>query len=260
MPKSSSDPRAGIRMTMVLTALSEADDFQSLSEIAALTSLPPSTVHRLLEQLAEVGWVARGANRSYGVGPELSRVGALASSRLDIIEVAKPFMQMVVADCNETCMLGLYMPNTMQMTVVAKVDSKYPLKYRPRLNVHRTLLWGASGQAILAWLPAVTVALLCRDAPPSPADPSRRLDCDALQEELALIRARGYAATSGQRTAGAVGIAVPILGGKHSVIGDLCLTIPEFRYHAHDLPRYVKLLNEAVSSTARALGKQRRWR
>lgn len=257
MARSVSDPRAAVRISAVVSALAEADTFLSLSKIADSTLLPPSTVHRLLEQLVDIGWVCRGPQRTYGVDTELSRIGALASAKLDIVSIAQPAMQKVVRDCNETCMLGLYMPATLQMVVVSKIDSKYPLKYRPRLNVHRTLLWGASGLAILAWLEDDVVNTLFASAPRRPTNPAIALDIEKTRERILEIRAQGYAIAHGERTRGAVGIAVPILGGPNGVVGDLCLTIPEYRYNPLDLKHYVRLLNEGVKSVARTLGERR---
>lgn len=252
MPSSNSDPRGGVRMALVLKALAEAEGFIGLSAISSLIGLPPSTVHRLLEQMVETGLARRGEHRSYGVGQEFSRIGALAAAKLDIISLARPAMQRVVYDCNETCMLGVYLPQSLNMAIVAKVDSAYPLKYRPLMNVQRTLAWGASGLAILAWLPKAEADAIIERAPTSPADDRVAADPNQLWERLRDIRARGYSVTFSERTAGAVGIAVPLLDYQQKVYGDLCLTIPDIRYQPEAEANYVRLLKDAAQETSRA--------
>ena len=49
-------------------------------------------------------------------------------------------------------------------------------------------------------------------------------------DELAAIRARGYALSFGQRIAGAVGIFAPVYGAGGRVTGSLGFTIPEQRF------------------------------
>lgn len=251
MTSSSSDFRGGVRMALVLKALAEAEGFIALTEISCLVGLPLSTVHRLLEQLVETGLARRGDHRSYGVGQEFSRIGALAAAKLDIVGFAKPAMQRIVNDCNETCMLGVYLPKSLNMAIVAKVDSAYPLKYRPLMNVHRTLVWGASGLAILAWLPKAELDVIIENAPNSPADIHVTADPRKLEERLKAIREKGYAVTFSERTTGAVGIAVPLLDNQRKVYGDICLTIPDIRYNPQAEANYVRLLKDAANQISR---------
>lgn len=252
MPVSHSDPRGGIRVALILKALAEAEDYVGVSALAASTQLPASTVHRLLEQLVESGLARRGEQRSYGVGPEFSRIGALASAKMKIVDVARSAMQNVVFECNETCMLGVYLPRSFNMAIVAKVDSAYPLQYRPLINVHRTLPWGASGLAILAWLPPADIEAVIERAPPSPADASVVIAPQQLRDRLAQIREQGYVITFSERTIGAVGIAVPLLDQRQLAYGDLCLTIPEIRYRPASEASLVRLLQNAALAVARS--------
>jgi DNA-binding IclR family transcriptional regulator len=254
MDKVGSDPRAGVRFAAVLRALAEGADLESLNHIAQMANLPVSTVHRILEQMVELGLAERGRNRLYGIGCEFSRIGALAAQKLDIVRVARPFMQSIVAECNETCLLGLYMPTTRQLAFVEKIDAKFPLKYRAQMNVHRTLAWGATGRVILAWLPQQAIDEILANAPPSPADQSQRPDPDAIRGCLEQIRQRGYAKSCGERTAGAVGIAAPIFRGNMGIAGDLCLTIPAFRFERTLEARYARLLIDAANELSRLLG------
>jgi DNA-binding IclR family transcriptional regulator len=58
----------------VLRALPDADQRRQVSSVAELTSIPRSTVHRLLVQLRRVGAVELGADGRWWVSPELVEV------------------------------------------------------------------------------------------------------------------------------------------------------------------------------------------
>jgi len=252
--RAGSDPRASVRIIGVLTALAEAGEAQSLSHIAETVGLPVSTVHRILDQLVELGLVERMAHRQYGVGDEFSRIGALAAQKLDIARLARPLMHQVVQNSNETCLLGLYMPLRRKLAFVEKIDARYPLKYRVSMNVHRTLAWGAAGHAILAWLPQTVIEEILAADERSIGRPSVPVDPVRVREKLAQVREQGYAMTRGEHTPDAVGIAAPVFRAGGRVVGDLCLTIPAFRFDATAHAHYARLLVTAATQLSRALG------
>ena len=71
-----------------------------------------------------------------------------------------------------------------------------------------------------------------------------------LEEEMARVRERGYAITTGQRIYGAVGIAAPIFGMGHRVLGDIGITVPEQRFHPDSEQRYSVLVKRAAAHAA----------
>jgi DNA-binding IclR family transcriptional regulator len=248
------DPRAGVRFAAVLTALAESQGFCALSQIAQRVGLPHSTVHRILEQMVELGLAQQGPGRLYGVGMEFSRIGALAAMQLDIAAQARPILERITAYCNETSLLGVFHPATGSMAFAFKVDAKYPLKYKAQLHVHRTLVWGATGHAILAWLPPSRIDDILEHASSSPAQPALCLRREDLLRKLDRTRERGYAVSHGERTMGAVGIAAPVFKEGGEVVGDLCLTIPEFRYDASLEDQLGRLLVAGAAELSRKLG------
>jgi DNA-binding IclR family transcriptional regulator len=235
------------RVAQLLRHLAEGDDHQSVTALAQAVSLPPSTVHRLLQLLKQQGMVQFDpATRAYGVGMEFYRLSAHVVKKVQIPAVARPFMVDLVSKCNETCLLGIYLPAVSKMMFAEKVDPTHPVRYV--INMHRPspLVWGATGRAILAFLPPAEIQKALAEAEPSPVT-GETPQPQVLQRELAEIRSRWYAVTAGQKTPGAVAIAAPIFG-PDGTVGDLCLTIPQFRY---DQGREQELASLLVGSAMR---------
>ncbi|MGH3657683.1 MAG: helix-turn-helix domain-containing protein, partial [Micromonosporaceae bacterium] len=67
-PGSGAKASAIAKAVVVLEALVEQ---RRLSAIARSTGLPTSTVHRVLQELATLGWVREGEERDYMLGPGL---------------------------------------------------------------------------------------------------------------------------------------------------------------------------------------------
>lgn len=244
-----------LRLVGVLRHLAEEQGEVTVKGLAGALALPPSTAHRLLGQLARAGMVeADGRRHRYRPGLEYYRLAALISGRMDIGELARPIMQAVVAECGETCLLGLYLPADRKMMFVARADSDHPLRYR--LNMHRPLsvVWGASGRAILAYLPETEVTAILESRENSPATGTAQPSPTAMRKLLAQVRARGSSVSHGEKIPGAVGIASPVFRAGGDVVGSLSITVPEIRYKAKSEARLAALVRSHAAELSRALG------
>lgn len=200
-------------------------------EMAQALGVAPSTVHRILGQLEEEQIVQSEPDSGrYRLGVEFFRLAWRATSRFSISSAALPLMRELVAACNETAILGVYDSVRQEMIFTAAVESQHPLRYVLELNKWLPVYAGATGLAIMAFLPEqerreiVTRTRLAPLTERTVTDPAR------LEREMEQIRRQGYAITRGQRIPGAVGMGAPIWGPDGRVVADLALTIPEHRF------------------------------
>jgi DNA-binding IclR family transcriptional regulator len=214
------------RSVKLLQYLSENGQ-TTIRDASAALSLAPSTTHRLLDLLGREDIVEHDrVERTYRIGPEFFRLAAKVYERYDIRTLALTVLHEIVEVCDETCLLGLYLPNPGKMTFAAKVDSSKALRYQLPLNTQISVFWGASGRSILAFLPKEHIDRIFAQEGAAPASneavpPRRRLD-----KELAEIREAGIAVSRGQKIPGAVGIGAPVFGASGAIIGCLAATIP----------------------------------
>lgn len=249
---------AGIvgRVTTMLKVLAEIEGEAGLGEIATRMNLPASTTHRLLQMLADEGFVERGAgSRTYKAGLEFLRVGGLLASRADLSALAEPFMQAVVQACDETCMLCLHVPRRHCAMVVKALHGSHPLRYQAVLYEPSSLAWGATGLGILAFLPEPVIDETLALEDPSPADARKALKPAQVKRELARVREQGYAHTHGQKIKGAVGFSAPVFNSS-GVVAALCITLPESRFEARMEARLSRVLIEQARLFSQSLG----WR
>jgi IclR family transcriptional regulator, acetate operon repressor len=222
-------------------------------ELALDLGMQPSTVSRLLNKLVEERLVHRDSNGSFALGLEMSRLGSLATKKLDVRAIARPMLEQITAACNETSILGLYDSMRGEMVRVLGVNSTHPLAYVVRMNEWTQIYNGASGLGILAFLPEAEQAVIVKRAVAAATPETPWLQEAALSAELAAIAERGYARTHGQRVPGAVSISAPIIDGTRTVIGDVILTLPEFRADPAEEPELAKLVVKAASAISDTL-------
>jgi len=230
-----------------------AGDAWPLGEIAAGVGMHPATVHRVLGQLVEDGLVRQAPGGAYGLGLEFLRLAWLGSRRESLRDVAEPELRALTADTGETSWLGLYEPSRREMLFAASVESPQPIRQVRPVNEWRPVHGGASGRALLAFLPeAEREAVLA--GPLDAVTPNTVTDADALRRQLGEVRARGYAVSRGERVLGGVGIAAPILAGDGRLLGVIGIGLPEQRYRASDEARLAKRVIAAAAAVARSAG------
>lgn len=238
----------------VLTAMADEDVPRTIREIARATNLPPSTVHRLFAALVPLEVVERDRDGAYRLGLEFYRMAARATARTSVTNIAVPGLQRLVEQTGETAYLALYSPVRRHMIFVERVECAHPLRYVVELNQWAPISVGASGLAILAFLPAAQIDFILKDLREQRSEVRTDVEIHDLIKELERIRERGYAFSIGQRTPGAVGFAAPIRDAAEKVIGDIGLTVPEARFEAESQQRLATLLMLAASDISGKLG------
>ncbi len=205
-----------------------------LREIATGVAMHPSTLHRVLAHLQTDGLVQQEPETGrYRLGLGFLRLAWKAADHHPVREVALPWLKELVNSTGETALFALFDPTRQEMMLAATMDSPHPIRQIRQIAEWLPVTAGATGLAILAFLPeAEQRAILGR---PLPALTSQTTtDRVALEQALVRVRQQGYALTRGERTPGAVGIGSPIFGPVGQIIGSVGITLPEQRFRSED--------------------------
>lgn len=178
-----------IRTVEILRAIGNAGDDLTLSDIAERTGLPRSTVHRIVQTLQGVHFVAKGAGvGGIRLGPEFDRLAR--NSRHALTPTMRPFLENLARETSEgaslTVLEGLNVRFLDQAIVgqglraVTLVGTTFP--------AHCT----ANGKILLAALPR---PVLRRMLPKKLESRTHRTieDSERLMDELDRITAEGVA-------------------------------------------------------------------
>ena len=232
------------RTLAVLTVMAEAGGSIGVTDVATALGLPTSTSHRLLDLLRGAGFVERDATqRRYRPGLQFLRVASLVTQNTSFATLCQPALERLMAKTGETAMYCEYLPDNHMAAYAAKSDSSHSLRYRITLFEPAPVECGASGLAILSFLPSPLRASLCATPRPSPLT-GKRPSSKTLADLIEVTRRKGFAFSSGEKLPDSVGIAVPIRLSGERPIGSLTLTIPLTRFVRSKLKAYVALLSE----------------
>ena len=211
--------------------LDSGADSIGVREAAAALDMTPSAAHRSIAALVEEGFLRRMPEGGrYGLGLELFRLVHQAKEQFPLKSLAMPAMERLRDLCGEAVFLNLYDTARHEIIGVAVAESRQPLRYVVVLQEWKLLHVGASGLAILAFLPEAERLQIYAATELRAATDASITDPEQMEAQLEQIRSDGYALTKGQRINGAVGMAAPIYGPRNALIGSLGISIPEPRF------------------------------
>jgi DNA-binding IclR family transcriptional regulator len=243
------------RTLAVLTVMAEAGGAVGVTDVAKALGLPMSTSHRLLDLLRGAGFVERdAAQRRYRLGLQFLRVANLVTQNTSFATLCQPALERITAKTGETALYCEYLADHHMAAYAAKCDSSHSLSYRITLFEPAPVECGASGLAMLSFLPPPIRASVCTAPRPSPLT-GKRLSGSALARRIETVRRKGFALSNADKLPDSIGIAVPVRLSEERPVGSLTLTIPEGRFVKSKLRAYVALLSEEarlLSSTRMA--------
>jgi IclR family acetate operon transcriptional repressor len=235
----------------LLEALASTDEL-GVSELAARTRLVPSTAHRLLATLVSRGYAAQSAaNGRYLLGYKLLELTSGLQDRLERLRsAARPHLEAIMEQTGETTnLVVLEGPNAVYIESVTGTRSvRLFTEIGQAIPAHTS----GSGKALLAWRAAADVQALFGDGPLAASTPRTLTSIEALTEDVAEIRRRGYATDDEEHELGVACVATPVLDATGLPLAAISVSGPTPRMQ--DTAGLAELLRGHAADVSAALG------
>lgn len=220
-----------------------------ISEASRELGIARSTAHRLLGMLEHYEFAQREpASRGYRAGPALVSLGLAAVVRMDIRRQARPHMERLAREVEETAtLMGLEGAN---VRFLDSVESPHPIRVGARTGLLRPAHCTSAGKAILAALPREQLdALYPGDELPGLTERSitTRRELDEVLEE---IRRVGYATNLGESDIGLVAVGVAIPNVAAPPLAGLGVAAPETRLSREQINTIADAARRAADAIA----------
>jgi IclR family acetate operon transcriptional repressor len=224
------DP-VGKALAVLLALADEPDGPWSVRGLARDLETSPATVHRIFTSFESRRMLTRDEDGGYVPGPQLFRVCRSLQDGYSPVRLARPHIEALAEESGEAVLLGAYEPARHEMMFIDVVRAAHPLHYDVGLHRWMPVHSGATGLAILAFLPeperrAIYAAGLPR------LTSATLVSAEELETASARIREQGHAHSVAQRLTGAAAVAAPIFDSVGDVFGDVSVTVPEQRFEA----------------------------
>ncbi len=241
----------GLRL---LHLFASTDGGLTASQIAKLSGLPVSTVHRFLVNLESAGFLNCSGTGSYHLGVACFSIGQAALSQLDIRRLSLPYLQELNQNTRET--IHLTVRHGLSAVYVDKLDSPEPLRIYSRIGAAVPMHCTAVGKVMLAYMPAEELAAIL------PQLEFKRLTANSignlqeLQTHLQKVRKNGYACDLEEYEPHIRCIAVPIWDHSGAVNASVSITGPAVRMSLTRLRQLAPLIQATGDRISKELGYQ----
>lgn len=182
-------------------------DHRSLTEIARDLGIPPSTAYRQVATLVAEGYLVRLANGQHAVGHRLLRLLGRVDEKQMIANAAGPALHRLAARVGAIVQLGT-LDNEM-VTYRIKTGQGAGRLFT-KVGMQMEAYCTAIGKVLLAELPERELDAYLSNGPFVPLTERTIVAPQHLHEELAKVRADGYAVDDGEAAEGLFCLAVPV--------------------------------------------------
>lgn len=236
------------RMAKLLDAISDNGGLASLKILSAETGLHPSTAFRILASLVEQGYVERDDSGHYLLGARLLQLGARVRAHLDVRKEARPIMDWLRNEIDET--VNLTQREGDEIIYVERATSNRIMRVEQVIGSHAPLHVTAVGKLMLA----EGGVQGCRDYAERTGLPAYTdntiTDVDELVETSTAYAASGYALDNEEAEPGVGCIGVLVRDSRGSVVAGISISAPIERRRDEWIP----LVKEAGRRLSERLG------
>ncbi|WP_411957789.1 HTH-type transcriptional regulator BhcR [Paracoccus homiensis] len=247
-------PRSGADSAGTIQSLERALDILdmlaghsglTLSEVADKMQQSPSTVHRVLHTLASRGVVESDpATQSWQIGPAAFRLGSAFMRRSGIVERARPVLRALMEHSGETANLGILNGDCVLFISQAETQETIRAFFPP--GTRSPLHASGIGKALLAFGRPQTLDQTLAQAPLQRFTDKTLTQPQELRDDVARIRARGFAFDDEERTRGMRCIAAPVFDLTGEAVAGISVSGPTHRIGSE----HVKTLGAVVAAAA----------
>jgi len=169
----------------------------SLAELAKRTGQYKSTILRLAVSLEKFGYLIRGENGRFRLGPTTWRLGASYRQSFDLSDIIRPELKLLSDATNETA--SFYIREGMSRICLYRSEPARAIRHSITEGASMPLDRGATGKVLLAF-----------SSDPEEGNPS--------------IRSSGFAISLGERDPEVAAVSVPLRSAAGRLVGAIAVS------------------------------------
>ncbi len=199
-----------------------------IQQLAEELGMNKSTVHRFLSSLHSLGYVKQDSlNKQYSLTYKFLQLGREKNVHESLVSQVHPFMEKLLAATGESVHLAVLQDS--KVVYIDQVESQNTIRVNVEIGKTFPAYCVGVGKAMLAFLPEGELTECYKDELFIKLTEKTIDSLEKLQDELQIVRERGYALDNEECMEGLACVAVPLfyLG---SPIAAISVTFPRFRY------------------------------
>jgi DNA-binding IclR family transcriptional regulator len=230
----------------ILDAIIEAAAPVTLTDIVRRFEMDRASAFRFLQTLEQRGYLRKNAEtKEYDVGGRVYYWASRLREKTSLIDSFHGHLQRLAAMTGQTAHLGMFVNDRVLLADFASSDSVIAIQHQ--IGGLEPLYCSAVGKAVLAALPEGRREELIEKASFVPLTSKTITNAQALREDLALTRERGFAIDDSETHDALSCVARAILGPDRMPIGSVGITCVTALVNSQ-LGRFDKIARAVVST------------
>lgn len=240
MPKVSSITR----VLEIIEAVSYAAKPLSPLELSQELDIPKPTIHRLIQNLVDEGFVTVDIGGGIIPGKRVRNLSVELWQHRQFFNERQLILHKLVDEIKETC--GIAIPYHMDMIYTNRAKTSLPLQIYLPVGAKSPMWCTATGKLYLSRLSTSSRHKILQGLPLDKFTKNTITDIDALNTELDYIAETGIGIDNEEFISEMVAISVPILDKKSRYLASLYLHAPTIRVSLDELLTHAPRLQQAA--------------
>ncbi len=222
-----------------------------ITELAELTGLPKSTVHRIVSALVAEGLLVQDEDsHKYQLSLRVAELGAGLLSTNSVRRAARPILMDLRDKTHESVHLAVL--EHLDVVIIDTEDSYYFVREVNVPGQHLPAHAVSTGKVLLAYQWEGHLRTMLAQMPLKRYTGQTITDPRRLMEELRQVRARGYAISCGELEMGVEAVAAPIFDQTGTIAAAVSVGGPSERCHPRQA-EFVRAVCEAGQRITQAM-------
>lgn len=231
---------------LLLTLLGDYPDGASLSEVARRAGFPLSTAHRLAAALVRDGYArVDETSRRYSLGLQVFSLASRVSHRHGFAGSALPVLRRLAEQTSESALMSVI--DGHNQLYVHHVQGRHSVSVSGEPGRRGPLHCTSMGKVLIAFAEDAERKDLLETLELTPFTPHTIVDRQQFRDEIAAVRAQGYAIADEEHETGIRAIGVPVKNLDGATIASVSIAAPAYRVSREKLVDYLPDLNKAAA-------------
>jgi DNA-binding IclR family transcriptional regulator len=206
----------------ILDLLNDYDKL-SLAQICKLKNMNKASVFRMLYTLEKKRYVDKDGTGKYSLNIKFARFGTKLLDRQNILLIAKPYLETLRNEYNETTHLSI-LSNDNNCVIIHKEKSTQPMQMSSAIGGEMDIYCSATGKIITSYLDKELIEKKLTDLNPIKYTKNTKIDIQSIRNELKLVALNGFAEDLQERDIGLTCYAFPIFDINKKCIGAISIS------------------------------------
>lgn len=224
----------------------------SVTDIATSLALPKSSLYLMIDELKKLRLLAQSEDGSLRLGLKLMELGSRSVEQLDLRKIAKDHLTQLMLDTGLVCHLGILDGD--DPIYLLKIDSQSTIQVRSWEGKRVSLYSSALGKCLLAWVNLERQKELMSAIEFKVMTPYTLASEEALVNELALIKQRGWSFDNQEDLLNIQCISAPVFNSSNKLIAAISAVGTTLQVNESNLQMLAERVMRAAKLISRELG------